>query len=109
MIEHFTVDAFRSIQALSIDSLDRINLIAGDNNCGKTTLLESLMLLRSPDNIANVFRVCNLRSPNNPFLSSASPYESFLSLFPQSISSRELGVRADTAHGAISCHILGEW
>lgn len=108
MIEHFTVDAFRSIQTLSIDSLDRINLIAGDNNCGKTTLLESLMLLRSPDNIANVFRVCNLRSPNNPFLSSASPYESFLSLFPQSISSRELGVRADTAHGAISCHILGE-
>ena len=88
MIEHFTVDAFRSIQALSIDSLDRINLIAGDNNCGKTTLLESLMLLRSSDNIANVFRVCNLRSPNNPFLSSASPYESFLSLFPQSISTR---------------------
>ena len=35
MIEHFTVDAFRSIQALSIDSLDRINLIAGGQQLRK--------------------------------------------------------------------------
>ena len=42
------IDRFRGIKALKIDGLKGMNLIAGDNNCGKTSVLEAflMMLLR---------------------------------------------------------------
>ena len=43
-----TVDikSFRDIRDLSIKKLGAINLIVGDNNCGKTSVLEAIELLR---------------------------------------------------------------
>ena len=47
-IESLQIQQFRGIQQLSIPRLNHINLVAGDNNCGKTSLLEALLLLRNP-------------------------------------------------------------
>ncbi|MEA2007605.1 MAG: AAA family ATPase [Chloroflexota bacterium] len=44
MHKSFSVENFRSFDKLSIKQLKRINLIAGKNNVGKTTLLEALWL-----------------------------------------------------------------
>lgn len=109
MIKNLKINGFRGLSDLKINHLNHINLIAGDNNCGKTSLLEALMLLRSPDSVANVYRVCTLRNVNfnSIFQSNASPYELFLSLFPQRESPYELGVSADSSIGKISCHICG--
>lgn len=44
MYTSFTIENFRCFEKLTIAPLDRINLIAGKNNVGKTALLEALWL-----------------------------------------------------------------
>ncbi|MBC7098496.1 AAA family ATPase [Candidatus Bipolaricaulota bacterium] len=44
MYKSFEVRNFRCFRELTIDNLDRVNLIAGMNNVGKTALLEALFL-----------------------------------------------------------------
>lgn len=49
MNEHFfktlKIENFRGIKSLEIDDLARVNLFVGENNCGKTTVLEAAFLL----------------------------------------------------------------
>ena len=65
MSEHFykslEIDNFRGIREFKINDLTRINLFVGKNNCGKTTLLESLLLLTGISNPELMIRVQNLR------------------------------------------------
>ena len=35
-IDKFNIHGFRGIQELTVENLNHINLIVGDNNCGKT-------------------------------------------------------------------------
>lgn len=44
MLEHIHVENFRLFKKLDIRKIGQVNLIAGKNNCGKTTLLEALRL-----------------------------------------------------------------
>ena len=45
MFERIDVGNYRGFNDLTVDSLGRINLVAGRNNAGKTTLLEAIRLL----------------------------------------------------------------
>lgn len=45
MLKTLHIKNFRLFQDLKLDSLNRVNLIAGENNSGKTALLEALYLL----------------------------------------------------------------
>lgn len=60
-LKNIKINTFRGISNLSVDELSHINLIVGDNNCGKTSILEAIQLLRAPDDINNVFRVSRNR------------------------------------------------
>jgi hypothetical protein len=42
------IGAFRGLHSLSLDECGPVNLLVGGNNCGKTSVLEALMLLCSP-------------------------------------------------------------
>lgn len=48
MLRLISIQGFRGFRELSIDSLERVNLIAGKNNVGKTAILEALYLLANP-------------------------------------------------------------
>lgn len=50
MFTSVSVKNFLCFQDFSIDSLDRVNLIAGKNNVGKTALLEAIFLLTGGTN-----------------------------------------------------------
>ena len=50
MFSRFRIRNFRAFDDLKIDRLNRINLITGRNNSGKTTLLEAVFLLSSGGN-----------------------------------------------------------
>ena len=50
MLKRLQIRNFRGFNALEIDQLSGINLIAGKNNSGKTSLLEALFLLSSAGN-----------------------------------------------------------
>lgn len=49
-IETFVIDRFRGIQGLKLEELGQINLLVGDNNSGKTSVLEALSLYADPLN-----------------------------------------------------------
>ncbi len=55
-----TIENFRGISKLEIDDLKRINLFSGENNMGKTTVLEALFqliaIMPSNLNVLNKFR-----------------------------------------------------
>src|SRR5208337_1798095 len=50
MLQNFTVKNFRCFQSLGVGPFDRVNLIAGRNNTGKTALLEAIRLHCDPSN-----------------------------------------------------------
>lgn len=61
MYRSFKVKNFRGLRNLEIDSLERVNLIAGKNNAGKTALLEALFIHSGPNRptlglVVNQFR-----------------------------------------------------
>lgn len=81
-ISSLHIESFRGIKDLQINDLGAINIILGSNNCGKTSLLEAVTLLRNPDNFSNIVSVSRLREVNrfNPKFGS-SFFDSFLNLF----------------------------
>ena len=50
MLERLCVRHFRGFEDLEVDQLRRINLVAGRNDAGKSTLLEAIFLLGSAGN-----------------------------------------------------------
>ncbi|MBQ6134037.1 MAG: AAA family ATPase [Lachnospiraceae bacterium] len=76
------VNRYRGIRALKIHELKGVNLVVGDNNCGKTSVLEALQLLRTSGNLANVYRVSRQR--DSIAVSNAnSVFDNFLCMFPR--------------------------
>ena len=65
------IDKYRGIQNLKIKGLKSVNLIVGDNNCGKTSVLEAIQLLRTSGNLANVYKVAMQRDSLNSFKESS--------------------------------------
>src|SRR5712692_9029952 len=49
MFTSFTLKNFRCFRELQIEPLERVNLIAGKNNTGKTALLEAIWLQLGPN------------------------------------------------------------
>ena len=66
MLKSARVSNFRVLDELSIDHLSRINLIAGRNNAGKTSLLEALFLLSGAGNPQMALNSNVIRMPDLP-------------------------------------------
>ena len=59
MIDEIKIENFRGFTSLVLPSLKRVNLIVGENNAGKTSLLEAISLLcdaSKPHNLPHQFR-----------------------------------------------------
>ena len=115
-IQNLYIRSFRGIRDLEVERLNHINLIVGDNNCGKTSVLEAILLLRDPYNFSNVMRVARLRDQNNSlFTGRASAFENFCSLFLQPSKDPVIHLSAGlypSAWGSVDvteCTIKGEW
>ena len=64
MLETLEVQNFRSIRSIKLKNLKRINLLVGQNNCGKTTILEALFLnlaIFNPDSFVIIHNMRGLR------------------------------------------------
>lgn len=48
-IKSIEIQSFRGIRSLRMEDLAQINILTGDNNCGKTSVLEVLESLEAPD------------------------------------------------------------
>lgn len=62
LIERLDIKHYRGLNDLVIDDLARVNVFVGANNSGKTSILEAVRLLGSPDSFGNVVRVALRRA-----------------------------------------------
>jgi len=72
--DRISIQNYRGIAKLEIEDLGQINMIFGDSNSGKTTLLEAAFMLTAPRNIRLIVTVDNFRhflwkSPTDAILS----------------------------------------
>jgi predicted ATPase len=66
MFQNFVVKNFRCFSGLALTQLERVNLIAGKNNTGKTTLLEAIRLHCDPGNGGLLNEINKERGIENP-------------------------------------------
>lgn len=59
-IQEFSIKQFRGINGLALKNLSAVNLFVGENNGGKTSVLEAICCLRSVD-AYNLFQICRER------------------------------------------------
>ena len=50
MYSSIRISGYRGLDSFKMDGLGRVNLLVGTNNCGKTSILECIELLRSAGN-----------------------------------------------------------
>ena len=77
-IKRIDIETFRGIRDLHLENLSSINILTGDNNCGKTSILEVLQSWSQPDNF-NTWE--SLLRRGNMRLRRLSLYEGFYDLF----------------------------
>ncbi|AFY47308.1 putative ATPase [Nostoc sp. PCC 7524] len=61
MLRSLSLKNFRCFQNFQLEPLERVNLIAGKNNVGKTSLLEAIFMFINPTNPESLFQVNRLR------------------------------------------------
>ena len=104
MLKRLQIRNFRGFNALKIDQLSGINLIAGKNNSGKTSLLEAVFLLAGGGNAQmaindNVIRVIE---PNG--VPASDPF--WKQLFFNLNMERTIGIDGEhTSHGQLALEI----
>ncbi len=83
-IEKLYIDSFRGIRDLNLQKLSPINLVVGNNNSGKTSMLEAIELLRFYDSgLINVLQIARQRDYQFAMEQSNSIYENTMCMFPQ--------------------------
>lgn len=105
--QNLNIRHFRGIHHLAVDHLNHINIIAGDNNSGKTSVLEALMLLRSPNDITNILRLA-LERDFTALARRTSVFESFLNLFSRDTARMEISLEAIYKGEFVSYKLSGE-
>ena len=69
LIEELKIENYRGLNNVTIPSLSHINIFVGNNNCGKTSVLEAVKLLGEPTNIGRVLQLALLRAHPSVLLS----------------------------------------
>jgi len=59
--QQISIRNFRAIASLEIENIKQINLLTGRNNCGKTSVLEAILLLAGMSNPVLAVTIHNLR------------------------------------------------
>ena len=106
-IKSIEINQFRGIQQLTVSDFSNINLIVGDNNSGKTTLLEAMQLLFAKSQLKSIKNVIKQRTVLS--LNNNSFYSSFIKMFnmEQDKEHLEFDIYADSDHGPLEFELRG--
>lgn len=80
MISELIIEKYRGIKDLKLENLGKINVIAGENNTGKTSILEVIESLEKPNSLRE-WRLIGRREGYGPRISTTI-YDTMKSLFP---------------------------
>lgn len=101
------IENFRGIHNLEVKDLNHINIIAGDNNSGKTSVLEAVLMLRNPKDFTNILRIARQRDIGS-FFTGISTYESFINLFPKEQEPLSISVKAICKGQSVEINLSGD-
>lgn len=62
MLKVLKIENFRGFQSFELQNLGRVNLLVGENNSGKTSLLEAIYLLKSGVNLLPLYELIQIRA-----------------------------------------------
>ena len=91
MMEHIKdidITTFRGVRSLQLRDLMPINILTGDNNCGKTSVLEILESFEDPGDFAS-WRTLLRREDGPVGMVGYSYYEAFYDLFDVNLEESE--------------------
>ncbi len=110
MYQLFVVRNFRCFHELTVADLERVNLIAGVNNIGKTTLLEALFLHSGAYNPILTLRLNAFRGVELVKLELAkwaeTPWDSLFSEFDTSKTVELVGKNSETGHRVVRLKVI---
>lgn len=112
MYKSFEIRNFRCFRELTVARLERVNLIAGVNNVGKTALLEAMFLHSGAYNPALVLKVNAFRGIEAVKLELARwaepPWDSLFHQFDASKSIELVGENAETGRRSLRLRVVRE-
>jgi AAA15 family ATPase/GTPase len=109
-ISELKIEAFRGIHNLYLEDLGELNILVGDNNCGKTSVLESLLILSNPSDFAHVISVSRIRDGYSRASSRLGPnfFDSFIYLFDPTVEPLKLSISGSIHNLKVSTSLTGE-
>lgn len=100
-IYNFNIDAYRGLKDLNLQDLNDINILTGNNNSGKTSVLELLSVLNDPRSLSTWIKMCRLEGTGNYF-------KSFLNLFPTDLEKLMVSFSYDSILGKKFAGVMAE-
>ncbi len=95
-LDYLEIEQFRGIRELKLERLGDVNLLLGDNDSGKTSVLEAVRMFEAPDNINVIIRNARERLLIRRMYmrESYTPVECLCNLFPFSQELKKISLRA---------------
>ena len=82
LFNKITIGQYRGLNDITLDEMGDFNIILGNNNAGKTSILEAVSCWRTPDRIDNVVRSSILRISSKRLQARGSAFDAFVNIFP---------------------------
>lgn len=105
-ISNLYIQSFRGIRSLELEDLRSINILTGDNNSGKTSVLEVVESLAEPYNF-RMWRSLLRKEGRLPSSFGMSYYEAFLNLFDIENGEKQIEYQARFDNGWVHIKMVG--
>lgn len=89
ILNGMNIHHFRGINELEINDLSFVNVLAGPNNCGKTSALEAIRILSNPSDIGQLISLSAIRVSVSPEARKKNIVQYVLSVFQKDTESDE--------------------
>lgn len=111
MFKEIRIVSYRGLRDVMLADLGRVNVLVGENNSGKTSVLEAVQLFENSAVLDNILTVARKREvPFNTIgRSRLLPFDSFLYSFPMETSFKEIYIEAySDKYGECRVGVRGE-
>jgi AAA15 family ATPase/GTPase len=105
-IKNIKIENFRKLKSIELKDTKDINILIGENNSGKTSILESIMFLEYPNDINRLILLYKIREvlKNNE---KTSWYKSFINMFNKEFDKKNISFSAEIGNKKIQINIDG--
>lgn len=102
MFKKIRIESYRGLENVVLDNLAAVNILVGDNNCGKTSVLEAIQMLSEIDSPDNIIRIA--RNREAPMLGNElMPFDLFEYSFPIDMEFRNIAIQGYGEQSKYKC------